>query len=346
MSSSPQVSVVIPAYNAARYIPRALASLEMQTYTDFEVIIVDDGSTDNTREVVAAYRGCLTIRYIYQENKHQGGARNTGFRVAKGAYITLLDTDDIYLPEKLAQQVQYLDQHTESDAVYCNVAQFFSEDPNMFYWTPWRSIVEDPVSELLRGCPINPNAIMLRRKWIDQDLVFQEDSRGRFCDEWDYFLRLAVAGCRFAHLANRLVLVEMRLDSHTQWDIQPTMKEHNLWVLNEVASRFTPEDRARFDVVSAIDAETHRLIAAYLLVGRKRDAVRALRSITKPSVSVRLTCAVASMVPKAVLQPLVRQYWSYRRKSRMVRMDPAASHAMADYMRTLERSSSVSAVSG
>src|SRR5688572_14211285 len=96
---APQVSVVIPAYNSARYIRASLQSIREQTCGDYEVIVVDDGSVDETRAAVLAVDG--PVRYMYQSNAGPSAARNTGIRAATGELICFLDADDAWTPDKL-----------------------------------------------------------------------------------------------------------------------------------------------------------------------------------------------------------------------------------------------------
>ncbi|MCP4359414.1 MAG: glycosyltransferase family 2 protein, partial [Chloroflexi bacterium] len=102
----PQVSVIIPTYNSARFLPEALDSVFCQNYDAYEVIVVDDGSTDNTLDVLKPYRD--RIHYICQENAGSAAARNTGLWLAKGEFILFLDADDLMLPGKLRQQAAFL----------------------------------------------------------------------------------------------------------------------------------------------------------------------------------------------------------------------------------------------
>jgi len=105
-SGDPTVSVIIPTYNRAHLVGRAIRSVLNQTYQDFEIIVVDDGSTDNTEEVVKSFND-PRIRYIrHEENRGGSAARNTGIRAARGEYIAFLDDDDYWLPTKLDKQVQ------------------------------------------------------------------------------------------------------------------------------------------------------------------------------------------------------------------------------------------------
>lgn len=108
MLKTPKVSVIIPAYNQANFIDKAIESVLRQTYQDFEIIIINDGSKDNTEEIVKNYSD-FRIRYIYHENNMGvSEARNTGIRASRGDYIALLDSDDEFLSERLGKQIQLL----------------------------------------------------------------------------------------------------------------------------------------------------------------------------------------------------------------------------------------------
>jgi glycosyltransferase involved in cell wall biosynthesis len=104
----PGISVIIPTYNRAQLVTKAIESVLAQTYHDYEIIVVDDGSTDNTREVLEPYMN--RIKYLYQENLGPSAARNAGIRASRGEWIAFLDSDDRWLPEKLTQQIEYLQQ--------------------------------------------------------------------------------------------------------------------------------------------------------------------------------------------------------------------------------------------
>ena len=112
----PKVSVIIPTYNRELLIARAIDSVLAQTYRDFEIIVVDDGSRDNTRNLLAAYTG--KIKYVYQDNQGISAARNLGIRETSGKYIAFLDSDDYWTPEKLELQVDILDKHDHVGIVY------------------------------------------------------------------------------------------------------------------------------------------------------------------------------------------------------------------------------------
>jgi len=123
-----KVSIIIPTYNREQYISQAIESALSQTLADIEVIVVDDGSTDNTREVIKPYKD--RIEYIYTENGGPAHARNTGMKIAKGEYIAFLDSDDLYYPYKTELQANFLDKFSDI-AMVCT--EFSAFDDNGFW---------------------------------------------------------------------------------------------------------------------------------------------------------------------------------------------------------------------
>jgi glycosyltransferase involved in cell wall biosynthesis len=113
----PKVSVIIPTYNRAEYLGDSVRSVLSQTYSDFEVLVIDDGSTDDTAKVIETIRD-PRLRYISQDNRGRSNARNHALSLAGGKYVTFLDSDDLYLPNKIELQVAYLENHPGVGMVY------------------------------------------------------------------------------------------------------------------------------------------------------------------------------------------------------------------------------------
>ena len=133
MVKNPTVSAIILTYNRANLIEKAIKSVLKQTYQDFEIIVVDDGSTDNTGEIIRGFKD-KRVKYIkkYKENKGSSVARNIGIKVARGKYIALLDSDDEWLPEKLDKQIKILqDGSPELGVVYSNSYYIDENGKNM-----------------------------------------------------------------------------------------------------------------------------------------------------------------------------------------------------------------------
>lgn len=150
----PSVSVIIPAFNAEAFIEETLESALSQTLPPREVIVVDDGSTDNTAEIVRGYG--KKVHLLEQEHLGVSVARNAALAVAGGEYIALLDADDLWMPEKLEKQVAYLDEHPEIDIVFCVVEQF----------TRHAEIQLDPRHRILSGP--STSGLLARRGGFDR----------------------------------------------------------------------------------------------------------------------------------------------------------------------------------
>jgi glycosyltransferase involved in cell wall biosynthesis len=118
VSSAPAVSVVIATYNRANYLPETIDSVLGQRFQKFELILVDDGSTDDTRRILAPYGS--RVRYLYQENRGPSAARNLGARNASAGWISIQDSDDLCLPNHLETLYGYADKHPESGMVFAN----------------------------------------------------------------------------------------------------------------------------------------------------------------------------------------------------------------------------------
>jgi len=117
-----KISAIVPVYNCARYVGKAIESIFAQTHPASEIIVVDDGSTDGTRDALERYKSSIT--YIYQKNAGEPAARNTGMRHSSGDYIAYLDADDLWMPDKLELQLQYLKTHPNCDLVYTDMMTF------------------------------------------------------------------------------------------------------------------------------------------------------------------------------------------------------------------------------
>lgn len=180
------VSVIIPNYNHARYLPDAIDSILAQTYQNFEIIVVDDGSKDNSREVGARYGE--KINYIYQENAGLSAARNTGLRRAHGEFIGLLDADDMYEPAFMATLVNFLTQHPQYDGVYCGY-QFVDDDGFALPQIENRVIASDKLYKAMWGGNFwVPESVLMRRGCYETAGPYDQTLKA--CEDWDVWLRI------------------------------------------------------------------------------------------------------------------------------------------------------------
>ena len=122
---APHVSVLIPTYNCARFLPDAIESVLAQTFRDFEIIVMDDGSTDDTAQVVARYP---QVRYIKKEHSGISASRNAAVSAASGQVVAFLDADDLFTPDKLEKQVAYLEENPDCQLVFTKAENFYQDE--------------------------------------------------------------------------------------------------------------------------------------------------------------------------------------------------------------------------
>jgi len=180
---APLVSIIIPCYNHSHYLPVAIESVLKQTYSAIEIIVIDDGSTDNTKEVAEGYP---QVTYIFQTNQGLPASRNAGINKSKGLYLVLLDADDWLYPDAIQTNLNYLQQ--QQDAAYVSGAY------DMFYER------ENIMAEVKREIPANhyiymlhnnfigvPAAVMYRR-WVFNEFLF--DTSLKACEDYDLYLKI------------------------------------------------------------------------------------------------------------------------------------------------------------
>ncbi len=195
----PKVSVIIPTYNRAGYIVKTLESVFAQTYTDYEVIVVDDGSTDDTEEVLKPYYD--RIIYIRKENGGQGSARNVGIKLAKGEYVAFLDSDDLWLPEKLEIQVKFMDDNPEVGLVFSDFVVFYEDDTGCLI--EMRKVhlqgKELTFQSLFHRNFIPTLTVLVRKSCIDDVGLFDESRELIVGEDYEMWLRIAMR-YRLAHV--------------------------------------------------------------------------------------------------------------------------------------------------
>jgi len=200
----PRVSVIIPSYNCARYLRRAIDSASEQTYKDYEIVLVDDGSTDDTKDVVMQYGQKVT--YLYQQNQGLSAARNQGISKASGELLAYLDADDMWYPEKLERQVAFLDAHPECGIVHSEMSIINEQDEVLhvrFYEETQRSVPQGYcMQQLLMRCHIQPVTVVERRNLFD--LVGGFDKRLLVAQDYLHWIMIAAEGQAVGYLAEPL----------------------------------------------------------------------------------------------------------------------------------------------
>lgn len=185
--SRPAVSVIIPTYNYGRFVTEAVDSVLAQTCQDLEVIVLDDGSTDDTSERLAPYND--RVRYIRQTNQGPSATRNNAIEVSRGEFIAFLDADDVWHPQKLEAQLAYVSRHPE---VGLHAADGVVERPTQ--WQPLPSSLDEFAADisldaLVIRARFAPSGVMIRKTYLDEAGRF--DPTLRWAEDRDLWLRIA-----------------------------------------------------------------------------------------------------------------------------------------------------------
>lgn len=231
----PEVSVVVPCYNYGHLVSETLESLQKQTFSNWECIVVDDGSTDNTKQVTANYiLQDNRFRYIYQHNKGLSSARNTGILAARGKFIQLLDADDCIAENKLLNQVNLLKLHTEISIVYSEVRYFNSGNQDKYFYSlnegnePWMtaySTHEAFCTALIQNNLFAVNCALFRKEIINTCGLFNTNLKS--VEDWEFWVRCS--------LQNALFLFDEKIDSIALVRIHGNSMSQNLKRMQEAS---------------------------------------------------------------------------------------------------------------
>lgn len=231
----PKVSVITPVYNGARTIVRAIESVLAQSFRDFEMIVVDDGSTDGTVEVLEGFGDRITL--LKQAHLQQAMARNFAVKAAYGEYLAFLDADDSWLPEKLARCVEILDRDSRCVLVYSNMIAVGSDGTDLAIQMTPPPVAHAPSMEelLTRLWPIVPSTVVIRREVFDRVGGFSPAIAG---SEDIFFWLVAREQGEFRYLPDKLV--------RFAYDTYPELLRVLRRDIEGVAQNFVPMLRERY----------------------------------------------------------------------------------------------------
>ncbi len=197
----PLISVIIPAYNNAQFLGDAIQSVLAQTYPHFELIVVNDASPDDTDRLMRSLDDPRITYIVHPENRGLSAARNTGMHASKGEYISLLDGDDWFHPEKFERHVAFLQAHADIGVTYN--ARYELNHSSKTIRELWRPATRVTLGDLVMGFPFSPSDMVMRREWAFRVNLF--DVRHTYVGEdLDINCRLALAGCQFASVDRAL----------------------------------------------------------------------------------------------------------------------------------------------
>lgn len=272
------ISVVIPAFNSERCISRAIESVLSQTFSDYEIIVVDDGSTDGTADIVKKFGS--RVKYVYQQNAGPARARNAGLKIASGQWIAFLDADDEWLPDKLRQQVELLDRNR--DLRWCSTNRYQADERRkapvgnkaaITKALKGREYFPNYFTAAMAGkCPIVTSAIVVRKDVFDELGGFDPAlRRGQDVDMW---WRIGHYHPQIGYTAQPLAVRHLDVEN-------PITREHRLKTMNGRTGR--------------------KLVARHLAMAEEKGGIKEF----KPFASTALRKCL-----------LVVLFWGYKRHAR------------------------------
>lgn len=306
------VSVIIPTFNRSHILPEAIESVLRQTYPRLELLIVDDGSTDDTGEVVSSFKDDRIRMIRHPKNAGVSTARNTGLAEAKGDFVSFLDSDDLWMPEKLALELSFLAEHRDADAIFTDL-EFRTPDSSLSTVAscpefsrflggvgPCDAVmVPQRVMYLcmLQEMPIRIPAATFRRERLRTDWKFREDWRSG--EDWEFLLRFSRRHM-WAYVNRLLVVARRGKDS--------TLACHQTADALFLTSMFIQEKRSLDDdpeayaaVRRAIASHSDRLGYFYWEDGKTLLSMKAYLRGFRESGNVRL-------LYKALMRPIPRSF--------------------------------------
>ncbi|OQX24791.1 MAG: glycosyl transferase [Desulfobacteraceae bacterium IS3] len=222
----PRVSVIIPAFNRSRMLKEAVDSVLAQDFTDFELIVTDDGSTDDTPEILQSYQENIIV--IRQENKGVSAARNAGIAAASGEYLAFLDSDDLWLPGKLSEQIAFFNSHP--DALICQTEEIWIRNgirvnPKLKH-RKLSGMIFEPSLHL---CLVSPSAVMIKRRLFETVGLFDESLPA--CEDYDLWLRIS---CKYPIFLTEKAMIIKRGGHEDQLSRAPGLDKFRIQAIKKI----------------------------------------------------------------------------------------------------------------
>ncbi len=269
-TGTPIVSVIIPTFNRGWVIREAIDSVLNQAFGSFELIVVDDGSTDNTRDILAEYKDRITL--IKQRNRGVSAARNRGMDTASGKFIAFLDSDDLWLPQKLNRQIEFFDSNPE--ALICQTQETWLRDGVRVNPGKRHRKISGMIFEpSLRLCLVSPSAVMIKRALFDEVGFFDESLPA--CEDYDMWLRVGYKHPIF--LIDRPLIIK-RGGHADQLSKNPALDKYRIKALKKILDRNVLSEKQHRAAVKVLQEKCTIYAAGCQKRGRTEEAEYYLQS--------------------------------------------------------------------
>jgi glycosyltransferase involved in cell wall biosynthesis len=249
----PKVSVLIPAYNCSKYLPGAMDSALKQTFQDFEILVIDDGSTDGSAQLVQEISGKHPgkIRYFYQENQGLAMARNKGLKESRGTYIALFDSDDVWFPERLEEGIKVIESDPRIGLVHANMTRIDGnsetiDTPQRNRWFLKGNMFENI---FLRRADVPCPTVLFRKACCDTVGIFDPNLTRLGCEDRDLWLRIAQ---KYKIVYIHKILAYYRMSPQSMSQNFDKMIKARLYVVDKYCPQGSGSERLRNKALSKI----------------------------------------------------------------------------------------------
>ncbi len=258
------VSVVIPVFNREKMVQDAVESVLSQRFNDFELIVVDDGSTDDTPQILDRYADRITV--IRQENKGVSSARNAGIKAAQGTLVALLDSDDKWLPGKLSAQVDFFSRHKE--AMICQTEEIWIRNGKRVNPKKYHKKYSGMIFEkCLPLCIVSPSAVMMKKELFDEMGLFDEMLPA--CEDYDMWLKISRKYP--IHLINQPLIIK-RGGHADQLSKRPGLDKYRILALKRIIQSKTLSDPQHIAAVAMLKEKCAIYAGGCLKRGKVNEA--------------------------------------------------------------------------
>jgi glycosyltransferase involved in cell wall biosynthesis len=256
------VSVIIPTYNRGWILKEAIDSVLSQDFDDFELIVVDDGSTDNTQDILDGYaRDIIVLR---QDNRGVSAARNAGIAFASGQFIAFLDSDDLWLPGKLSIQIDFF--NSNPDVLICQTEEMWIRNGKRVNPKKRHKKLSGMIfKHSLPLCIVSPSAVMLKKSLLDKTGVFDESLPA--CEDYDLWLRIS---CKYPVFLIDTPLIIKRGGHEDQLSKTPKLDKHRIQALKKIIESDLLSKGQHIDAVKMLKAKCE-IYAQGCLKRRRND---------------------------------------------------------------------------
>ena len=300
------VSVIITTLDAEKYIGRALNSIVEQNYISIEIIVVDAGSKDSTKEICANYN---LVKFYNLKDSSMGEARNYGIKKSKGEYIMFLDADDFYLKNKINFQVNKLKENKSLDFLV-NTAYLINNKKDDRIGTKTFTLGKLNLEDFLEGKCYSLGALCLRKEALyRKSILFYEGEKGYFGEDWSFQLRLCYEGLNYEFFKNQLLIIELRNDSFVKWEDEYKRKESALSIIEKFFSNNNSlilEQKLQ----NIINKYLFKLAISYFINGMYLEGYKTLKRQSNKNNKKNICLKIASyLLPRNLFAYLLKVIW-------------------------------------